>query len=1017
MNRQAAALIAPANLAIEAFVARHSGSSVVVCGCGSSLRDLSEQRCVTTIGVNDIGRLFDPTYLVVVNPPRQFRGDRFEHVRRSRAQALFTQLDIGPVLPPVVRFSLGRHGGTEIGPALHFTQNSPYVAVCLAAYMGAKRIGLIGVDFTDHHFFAATGRHPLTPRLAQIDREYAALAAGLAAQGVELVNLSAQSRLQSLRKQPLEDWLAGAAQPAAAGEPRFRLGLVPAPAVPAEAPASSACRLFIVGFRFLTCGDVVSDGLEHAARSLNLAHARAEWDDPALPKKVQAFKPDWLLVVHGRRFVQRWRQRLDGWRRAVWLMDEPYEVDDTASWSKHFDAVFVNDQSTLARHAHASVLPLAFDPRLHHDPGHERVHRVGFIGGASASRERLLLALAEAGLLSYVVGGPWSDARLKRLTLATRVSPAETAALYQRTQIVINVFRDQHHWNRDALPATAMNPRIYEAMACGAVPISESRPELRTVFPQVPCFEDEASLLQLVRRLLDDPSSLARLRAQGLAAVAPHGYAQRLQQAMARMAPAPSAGATPSTRAQPSMSTAPRTARLAQPSATALSLQPAALARLAANQSPPTRQGLHLPPLPVAPRRHLMYHLWPVRGSTWRWNVQQLLQRMELFNGRRLVGIVTDERSEDVETVMEMFAGHGCEFVVQPNGPAGEAATFPLMLRMLEAESRLDVAFYAHAKGVKYEPQFPPAVRRWAEVQYQVMLDHWAAVRAQLETHAMTGLLRRIGRFANHQHAGDWHYSGTFFWMRHDAVFARPWQQVGAFYGAVEAWPGTLFSRDEAACLLLDQVRELPYHPRFWALRGDPALVQWRRSQRPLPVPPELAHPPGFEGQVLPRLEHKPAEFAWLIQRLREAGTQHLLVITPSARRAQDATATAAAEDAAAWHARRHFAAAGLALQVSTRAGGSTAAADLRPDAVLIDGDHGYLNCRRDLLAALDLRPRMVALHDIVDSDWHAAMGCCVSRVWAELQDGRIGLPVTSSRLESMAGADWGGVGLLHLEP
>jgi hypothetical protein len=194
-------------------------------------------------------------------------------------------------------------------------------------------------------------------------------------------------------------------------------------------------------------------------------------------------------------------------------------------------------------------------------------------------------------------------------------------------------------------------------------------------------------------------------------------------------------------------------------------------------------------------------------------------------------------------------------------------------------------------------------------------------------------------------------------------------------------------------------------------------LAQWRRTQRPVPVPPDLVQPPGFEGQALPRLEHKPEEFAWLMQQLRVAGTQHLLVITPS--RAGAAAGTAgedATEDAAAWHARRHFAATGLALEISTLAGGSAPPPGLRPDAVLIDGDHGYASCRRDLLLALSLRPRLVALHDTVDSDWHAAMGCCVSRLWTELLGGRAGLGPVRARLDSVAGSDWGGVGLLHLE-
>jgi hypothetical protein len=182
------------------FRDRHAGQTVVVCGCGPSLPELRDPAAWVTIGVNDVGRLFDPTYLVVVNPPQQFAAGRFEHVRRSRARALFTQLDLGPVAPPVVRFALGQRGGTDDGGGrvLHHTQNSPYVAVGLAAWMGASRIVLIGVDFSDDHFFGATGPHPLAPRLAAIDAEYARLAQALRARGVALVNLSSRSRLTAL---------------------------------------------------------------------------------------------------------------------------------------------------------------------------------------------------------------------------------------------------------------------------------------------------------------------------------------------------------------------------------------------------------------------------------------------------------------------------------------------------------------------------------------------------------------------------------------------------------------------------------------------------------------------------------------------------------------------------------------------------------------------------------------------------------------------------------------------------
>jgi hypothetical protein len=61
----------------------HALESMVVCGCGQPLAVPPVR--FTTIGVNDVVRLFDPTYLVDVNPPRQFRGDSFRNMLESQA--------------------------------------------------------------------------------------------------------------------------------------------------------------------------------------------------------------------------------------------------------------------------------------------------------------------------------------------------------------------------------------------------------------------------------------------------------------------------------------------------------------------------------------------------------------------------------------------------------------------------------------------------------------------------------------------------------------------------------------------------------------------------------------------------------------------------------------------------------------------------------------------------------------------------------------------------------------------
>jgi len=387
---------------------------------------------------------------------------------------------------------------------------------------------------------------------------------------------------------------------------------------------------------------------------------------------------------------------------------------------------------------------------------------VGFIGGANPSRERMLLRLAEAGLLSYVVGGPWRSPVLKRLCLAQRVPHQRTAELYRQTELVLHIYRDQHHFNAQGTREQSPSPRTFEALACGALVVSERREGVLATFPELPVFDHEDELVPLVQRLLGDTEERERRLLACTQTLSQHRYADRLAQALAL--------------------TAGATVRVAPTAITALT----ALTAPSAPSAPPVVKrprppAAPLPPLVHAPRRHLMYHLWPVKGETWRWNVELLLQRIDLFNGRRLVAIVTDDRTEDLDAVQAAFAGHGVEFIVRPNAQGGESVTFPLMLAELAREHRDDVAFYAHAKGVKYEPSWPPAVKRWAEVQMAVTLDHWPSVRAQLERHAMTGLLRRPGRFTNHQHVGDWHYSGTCFWFRHDAVFERAWQDVPTF--------------------------------------------------------------------------------------------------------------------------------------------------------------------------------------------------------------------------------------------
>jgi glycosyltransferase involved in cell wall biosynthesis len=324
---------------LTAFRNIHQGETIVVCGCGESLKELTRPQGFVTVGVNDVGRLFDPSYLVVVNPRNQFKGDRFRYVEQSNAQALFTQLDLAPVRPPVVRFKLGQYGGTEIGAAnvLHYTQNSPYVAVCLAAYMGARRIGLIGVDLTDDHFFARTGRHPLAGRLREIDTQYGRLAAALEKHGVELLNLSSASRLTSLRRARVEE-----------DGSRTKLSAVRAVAAAALAPAPQSGTISMkVAIERRSVG-VIGQFLDAFATSIaQLGHAVVR--DP----RTTALDPSVLSIVWNGRGHQARGPTL--YCEHGWLPRSDYQVSPAGINAGSHLSPFAWNGSPLSREESAAL--------------------------------------------------------------------------------------------------------------------------------------------------------------------------------------------------------------------------------------------------------------------------------------------------------------------------------------------------------------------------------------------------------------------------------------------------------------------------------------------------------------------------------------------------------------------------------------------------------------------------------------------------------------------------------------
>ena len=228
----------------------------------------------------------------------------------------------------------------------------------------------------------------------------------------------------------------------------------------------------------------------------------------------------------------------------------------------------------------------------------------------------------------------------------------------------------------------------------------------------------------------------------------------------------------------------------------------------------------------VDPVRNLIMHVMPVAANdNWKWNLDQIAARQNLFNGKRILAIAIEEslntggkalRTVSPDEVIEYSTSIGLEWTViesfKNNNKLREVATFPWLLGQVHSKNANEVTFACHAKGATHSAD--SITVKWAERQYHVCLDDWFTVHRTLERFSMAGAFRKFGEFTtpgNHR----WHYSGTNYWFRHDDVFSRDWQKLDQHFFGTESWPGRMFKPEEVACLFADNAGDV-YKQEYW---------------------------------------------------------------------------------------------------------------------------------------------------------------------------------------------------------
>ena len=225
--------------------------------------------------------------------------------------------------------------------------------------------------------------------------------------------------------------------------------------------------------------------------------------------------PDTMAVA----WVRNWSER--------WLMRD---------WFDEYDHVFATSKAScrLIRErssAHPQLMPLATNPARFHpvEPDPEFATDLAFVGsywGVEREVQRVLPRLASAGLEVKVFGHGW-DAVPGMWELSRGPVPYDALPrVYSSAAVVVD------DSGAHARPYGAVNSRVFDALACGALVVTNDAEGVAGVFGNgFPTWSDAASL-QAHAEIATGDSAKARELVRPLRRVvlAEHTYARRARQ-------------------------------------------------------------------------------------------------------------------------------------------------------------------------------------------------------------------------------------------------------------------------------------------------------------------------------------------------------------------------------------------------------------------------------------------------------------------------------------------------------
>jgi spore maturation protein CgeB len=265
----------------------------------------------------------------------------------------------------------------------------------------------------------------------------------------------------------------------------------------------------------------------------------AEAVEKRMLRAVEDARPDFFLTLYGANIsggvLAQLRER--GVPTANWWLNDPFQFERATKILPAYDFAFSNARGSVEGYAARGIrnvhfLPTACEPSVHRPlPARAMACDVSFAGDWSAMREEIAGKLVAAGV-DLRIFGPWrrklaTDSPLRPRLEHGFFTPQRMAEIFAACKATLNI----HTWRGKF--DYGLNPRVFEAAACGTPQLVDWKRELDELFDEseraaMLVYRTDEELIEKARRLASD------LRDKAVAASASirerHSYLARMRE-------------------------------------------------------------------------------------------------------------------------------------------------------------------------------------------------------------------------------------------------------------------------------------------------------------------------------------------------------------------------------------------------------------------------------------------------------------------------------------------------------